>query len=145
MQPLHVQVDTNATLVTTPGNGIGVYVEYESGGHWSVSWTCDSSLTNLSCNFTVDASVTSGTIVDTGTTVGAGDAVTQANPSQIEAVTVTTTEVDGMTFDTTPGAQVTVSVSLNAPVSFFFVQNNKVNGGYQGALTNPLIFEPLSP
>ena len=50
-QPLVVvDVDTGGTLVTTPGNGIGVYVEYQSGGHWRVSWTCDSSLTNLSCS-----------------------------------------------------------------------------------------------
>ena len=65
-QPLLVDVDTGGTLLTTPGNGIGVYVEYQTGGHWRVSWTCDTSLTSLSCNFVVDASVTAGTIASTG-------------------------------------------------------------------------------
>jgi hypothetical protein len=145
MLPRVVEVDTNGTLVTTPGNGIGVYVEYESGGHWNVSWTCDTALTGLSCNFVVDASVATGTLMDTSNTVGSGDTVTQASSTQIEAITLTTSEVEGMAFDTAPGAQVTVSVSLNAPVSFFFVQDNKVNGGYQGALANPLVFEPKIP
>ncbi len=145
-QPLVVDVDTDATLVTTPGNGIGVYVEYQSGGHWRVSWTCDTVLTNLSCNFVVDASVTTGSIANpTSEGFEGGDSVTQASPQQIEAVTTTTTEDDAILFDTTPGAVITVTVSLNAPVSFFFVQDNQVNGGWMGALTNPLMFQPTTP
>ncbi len=143
--PLLVHVDTGGTLVTTPGNGIGVYVEYQTGGHWSVSWTCDTALTNLSCSYVVDATVTAGSIVETGETVEVGGAVSQATPQQIEASTTTTTSVDGVLFDATPGAPITVTVSLNAPVSFFFVQDNQVNGGYTGALTNPLIFQPSAP
>jgi len=38
-----------------------------------------------------------------------------------------------------------LAVQLNAPVSFFFVQDGKVNGGYQGPLTNPLMFVPSAP
>jgi hypothetical protein len=144
-QPLLVDVDTGGTLVTTPGNGIGVYVEYQSGGHWSVSWTCDTALTNLSCSFIVDASISAGTIVPTGATVEASGSVSQATPRQIEAVTTTTTSVDGLLFDASPGASLTVTVALNAPVSFFFVQDNQVNGGYQGILTNPLVFQPSAP
>ncbi len=144
-QPLLVDVDTGGTLVTTPGNGIGVYIQYVSGGHWSVSWTCDTALTSLSCSFIVDASVSTGTLVETGDTIGPSDSVSQATPRQIEAVTTTTTGVDGVLFDTAPGAAITVTVALNAPVSFFFVQDNLVNGGYQGTLTNPLMFQPSSP
>jgi hypothetical protein len=144
-QPLLVDVDTGGTLVTTPGNGIGVYIEYVSGGHWSVSWTCDTALTSLSCSYIVDASVSTGTLVETGNSVEPNDSVSQATPRQIEAVTTTTTGVDGVLFDAAPGAAITVSVSLNAPVSFFFVQDNQVNGGYQGTLTNPLMFQPSTP
>ena len=144
-QPLLVDVDTGGTLVTTAGNGIGVYVEYQSGGHWHVSWTCDTSLTNLSCNFVVDASVTSGTLVSTGASVDPQDSVSLPNPQEVEAVTTTTTGVDAIFFDATPGVPVTVTVGLNAPVSFFFVQDNLVNGGYTGTLTNPLMFQPTTP
>jgi hypothetical protein len=145
-QPLLVDVDTGGTLLTTPGNGIGVYVEYQTGGLWRVSWTCDTALTNLSCNFVVDASVTVGAITNPeGDGLEAGDALSQPNPQQIEAVTTTTTGVDAMLFDATPGASITLTVTLNAPVSFFFVQDNQVNGGYKGALTNPLMLQPSSP
>jgi hypothetical protein len=140
-----VDVDTGGTLVTTPGNGIGVYVEYQSGGHWSLSWTCDTALTNLSCSFIVDASVATGTLAAPSNTPPPGDAVSQPSDTQIEAVTTTTTSVDGILFDTTAGVPVTVTVALNAPVSFFFVQDNQVNGGYQGVLANPLIFQPSTP
>jgi hypothetical protein len=145
-QPLLVDVDTGGTLVTTAGNGIGVYVEYQSGGLWRVSWTCDTVLTNLSCNFIVDASVATGAIANPSSDdLEASDSLSQASSRQIEAVTTTTTGVDAMLFDATPGAAITVTVSLNAPVSFFFVQDNMVNGGYTGALTNPLIFQPTTP
>jgi hypothetical protein len=145
-QLILVRVDTDATLVTTPGNGIGVYIEYQSGGHWRVSWTCDTALTNLSCNFVVDASVATGTIASpTPDGFLSGDSLTQPSSRRVEAVTTTTGDEDAMLFDTTPGAVITVSVSLNAPVSFFFVQDNQGNGGYKGTLTNPLLFEPTSP
>jgi hypothetical protein len=145
-QPLLVDVDTGATLVTTPGNGIGVYVEYRAGGHWRVSWTCDTVLTNLSCNFVVDASVAMGLVANpTSEGLAGGDSVSQASPQQIEAMTTTTTGQDAILFDTTPGVPITLSVALNAPVSFFFVEDNLVNGGYPGTLTNPLMLQPTAP
>jgi hypothetical protein len=147
VQPLIVDVDTGGTLVTTPGNGIGVYVEYVTGGHWRVSWTCDTSLTSLPCAYVVDASVTEGSIANpAGVDLEAGtDSLTQTNSQQIEVTTDTTTGEDGVTFDAPAGADITVSVRLNAPVAFFFVQDNQVNGGYKGTLTNPLILQPSSP
>jgi hypothetical protein len=145
-QPLLADVDTNATLVTTPGNGIGVYVEYEAGGHWKLSWTCDTAITSLTCNFTVDASVEVGAITNPSVDgFGSTDTLTQTSTTQIEGVTSTTTGVNTVLFDTTAGATIEVSVRLDAPVSFFFVQDGQVNGGYKGALTNPLLLRPTSP
>ena len=144
--PVLVLVDPNQTLESTPGNGIGVYVEYETGGHWRVSWTCDTALTNLSCNFMVDAVVASGEITNPAA-LGSGSetSFTQPNAQRIQSTTTTTSGMDGVLFDGPPGARLTVTVQLNAPVSFFFVQDGKVNGGYQGPLANPLMFEPSSP
>jgi hypothetical protein len=144
--PVLVLVDPNQTLESTPGKGIGVYVEYETGGHWRVSWTCDTALTNLSCNFMVDAVVASGEITNPSALgSGSDSSFTQPNAQRIQSTTTTTSGVDGVLFDGPPGARLTVTVQLNAPVSFFFVQDGKVNGGYQGPLANPLTFEPSSP
>ena len=148
-QPILADIDTNGTLITTPGQGIGVYVTYESGGRWTLSWTCDTGVTNLSCSYVVDASVdpSSGTIQNfVGLAPSSTNTFSEANSQQsVEASPTTASGTDGVTFDTTPGATITVSVQLNAPVSFFFVQDNQVNGGYTGALTNPLMFRPTTP
>lgn len=144
--PVLVYVDANQTLESTPGQGIGVYVEYETGGHWRVSWTCDTGLTNLSCDFAVDASVATGAITNPAASGSSSQgSLTQSTPQHLALSTTTTSTVDGFLFDTDPGARVTVAVHLNAPVSFFFVQDGKVNGGYQGPLTNPLMFVPSAP
>jgi hypothetical protein len=149
-QPILADIDTNGQLdLPAGGQGIGVYVTYVSGGHWTIAWTCDTAITGLSCSFAVDASVAAadGTIQNVaGITPSATDSVSEASTEQsVEAVTSTTTNTDSMTFDTTPGTILTVSVQLNAPVSFFFVQDNQVNGGYTGALTNPMMFQPSTP
>ncbi len=111
-----------------------------------MSWTCDTAITNLSCSFVVDASVSTGAIANpVASGLGVNDAISQATTQQIEATTTTTSGIDAMLFDTTPGAVLTVTVQLNAPVSFFVVQDKQVNGGYKGALTNPMMLQPTTP
>jgi hypothetical protein len=148
-QPILADIDTNGTLVATPGQGLGVYVTYESGGHWTIAWTCDTAITSLSCDYVVTASVAT----DPTSGAGALDAIGgtaqtnstfNATNASVTATSTTTNQTDSVTFDTAPGAMITVTVQLNAPVSFFFVQDNKVNGGYTGSLTNPMLFQPSS-
>jgi hypothetical protein len=152
-QPILADIDTNGTLVSTAGQGIGVYVTYESGGHWQVAWTCDTAITNVACHYVVTASVadvpTSGEIVmETITNVSGTvvpDVTQHTTGTEVAATATTTTSIDSMTFDAPPGAILQVQVQLDGPVSFFFVQDNKVNGGYTGTLTNPMMFQPSSP
>jgi hypothetical protein len=148
-QPILADIDTNGQLVLPAGGqGIGVYVTYDQGGHWTLSWTCDTAVTNLPCPYVVDASVAAaaGSIDNAmANPSSASAAFAIVSAQEIRATTTTTTGVDAMTFDTTPGAIVTVSVQLDTNVSFFFVQDNQVNGGYTGALTNPMMFKPSAP
>lgn len=150
---LLVDVDPNQTLMVKPGQGAGVFIEYQTGGHWSLSWTCDTSLTGLACDYVLDVSVASGAIANlAGQTLEATDGVVQTGPQKVEATTTTSTGLDSMTFDTTPGAVITVGATVNGQLyinsgqSFmFFVQNRQVNGGYQNPVSNPLMLEPSSP
>jgi hypothetical protein len=148
-QPLLADIDTNGQLVLPPGGqGIGVYVTYDQGGHWTISWTCDTAVTNLPCPYVVDASVAAaaGSIDNAMANPSSSDAAFAiVSAQEIRATTTTTTGIDAMTFDTTPGAIVTVAVQLDTNVSFFFVQDNQVNGGYTGVLTNPMMFKPSAP
>jgi hypothetical protein len=152
-QPMLVDVDPNRTMNATPGNGVGVFTQYETGGHWNVWWTCDTSKTSLPCAFDVTVTVSTGTIANVaGQTLEAGDTLTQASPQSVELVTTTTTAIDGVTFDTVVAAGATPIIKLDAKLNglddgqyLFFVQDGQINGNYAGTLTDPLMLEPSSP
>lgn len=153
-QPMLVDVDPNRTMTANPGDGVGVFTEYQTGGHWHVWWTCDTNKTTLGCGFDVSVSVLSGTIANlAGQGLGQDDRLTQPGTQQIEAKTTTTTSVDGVTFDTPldPNGDVpviTLDVKLDGQENgqyLFFVQDGKINGGFTGTLTDPLMLEPTTP
>lgn len=145
-----VEVDTNRTMVAQPGDGVGVFTEYAAGGHWHIFWTCDTRRTNLDCGFDVGIS-TNGPISNAaGESIDASDALSLANAAsgQLSIVAQTSTQIKGVTFDTTPGASVTLDARVDGERDgriLFFVQDGQVNGGYAGQLADPLTFEPSSP
>jgi hypothetical protein len=146
--PLVVVVDNDRTLSATPGKGVGVFTEYRTGGHWHVWWTCDTSVTNLPCSFEIGAAVVTGVISNLQTEGVPSQSSVSATPRQVTVSTVTTTELDGFTFDTTPGGSVEIDAQLNGARDghfLFFVQDGIVNGGYAGTLSDPLVFSPAEP
>jgi hypothetical protein len=148
-----VDVDANLTMSATPGDGVGVFTQYRSGGHWNVWWTCDTNETGEPCSFDVSVTVAAGSITAAnGQALEEGDTLTQAGPRQIEVQTVTTAAVAGVTFDTLVPSGATPLITLDVklggvsnPSYLFFVQDRRVNGGYSGTLTDPVMFEPSSP
>ncbi len=148
-QPMLVEVDADKTMTAQPGQGVGVFSEYGSGGHWHVWWTCDTDRSGQSCNFQVTVTVASGAIANaTGEALEASDELVQPASSEIEIITRTSTLRDGVRFDTSPGAVITLDAKLNGQEDgslLFFVQDGVVNGNYSGTLTDPLMFEPASP
>ncbi len=150
--PTLVDVDTNQTLTAAPGKGVGVFIEYQAGGHWHVWWTCDTALTGLPCAFQVGVSVASGAIVNVATeALASGDQITQLDPTSVQATTITTTAIHGMTFDTAAGSVITLDAQVNGQreingQSFlFFAQNGQANGGYAGRVADPLMLQPATP
>jgi hypothetical protein len=140
-----VDVDPDKTISATPGEGVAVFAEYQSGGHWRVAWSCDTALSNQPCNYLVSVSIPSGSLANA--TVSSG-AVQQTSPGELDAATYTTASLDEMTFDAPAGTAVTLTALIDGVkngVSFFFVERGVVNGDYQGALTDPLILQPSSP
>ncbi|HEX8792123.1 MAG TPA: hypothetical protein VF765_14315 [Polyangiaceae bacterium] len=154
LQPMLVDVDPNQTMNATPGEGVGVFVQYKTGGHWTVWWTCDTNKTNLPCSFDNTVTVSKGTVANVGSmTPGvAAMGVTPIGTGGLEAQTNTTTGVDGVTFDTPLTAGdvpvITVDAKVNGqenPTWLFFVQDSQINGGTHDTLTDPLMFEPSTP
>jgi hypothetical protein len=151
--PMLVDVDPNRTMNATPGNGVGVFTQYTTGGHWDVWWTCDTNKTDLPCAFDVTVTVTTGSIANVaGPSLQAGDRLSQSTAQAIELATTTTSSIDGFTFDTVVPAGTTPVITLDAKLSgtdipqyLFFVQDGEINGNYAGMLTDPLMLAPSSP
>jgi hypothetical protein len=145
-----VDVDTDRTMTAQAGDGVGVFTEYAAGGHWRVFWTCDTNRTNFDCGFDVGIS-TSGQITNAnGDSLEAADQLqlAQAATGNLGVVAQTSTAIKGVTFDTTPGAVITLDVTVDGQRDgkiLFFVQDGRVNGGYAGNLADPLMLEPSSP
>jgi hypothetical protein len=141
VSPIIVVVDADKTMDAKGGEGVGVFVEYKSGGKWQISWTCDSRLTGQSCAFThtIQGSQISNLLVD--------DVKSAATQSEVRYASTLGDSVGRISFDAAPGASITVKTLLEGDTSqdgryFFFVQDGKVNGGFAGRLTNPLTFQP---
>jgi hypothetical protein len=129
-----------------PGDGVGIFTEYAAGGHWHVWWTCDTNKTSASCPMDVVVTVASGAIATTKP--DASTTTLTASAQKLEATSTTTTQVDGVHFDTDPGATITLSATVGGCLDgsfLFFVQGGKVNGGYTGTLTDPLMLEGSTP
>jgi hypothetical protein len=148
-QPMVVKVDPDQTLVAMPGNGVGVFSEYRTGGHWHVWWTCDTQITGLSCGYRVAISVGSGVISNVdGQSLPVTDQLTQPTTQDVVVATLTGSDLSEIFFDASPGESIEVDAQLNGErdgAFLFFVQSGQVNGGYKGTLTDPLILEPLAP
>ncbi|WP_394826340.1 hypothetical protein [Pendulispora albinea] len=150
--PLLVEVDTDQTLNAKPGEGVGIYSEYSSGGHWYIWWTCDTNRdrAHRPCRIEVGVHAESGKLSNVrGAKLLASDTVVaNSNGTDASASTTTTTNVAGILFDTDPGAIITLTAFVDGrlePAYLFFVQAGQVNGGYPGRLTDPLRLQGSKP
>src|SRR5262249_36726876 len=46
-------IDAGATIPLTPGEAVGLFVQYAQGGHWNLSTTCDTRISGQPCAFDV--------------------------------------------------------------------------------------------
>lgn len=146
--PMLVEIDTDKTMDAIGGDGVGVFVEYKAGGHWHVWWTCDTTQSKQSCDFAVSATAASGQLSNVDATELPGGFVASPTGSRVDAKSTTTTQVHGIRFDTTPGAVITVDAAIGGlkdGAFLFFVQDEQVNGGFKGQLSNPLQFQGTVP
>lgn len=146
---LLVRVDTGKTMAARPGEGVGLFVEYDQGGRWHIWWTCDTRQSAQRCNFRVAVTAESSSITGLQKEdIGPFDTVQQPSAERVLALTSTTLSVPGLRFLTDPGAVIAVEATMDDVSGsrfFFFTQDGKVNGGFRGRLTNPMLFQGLTP
>lgn len=147
-------IDGGAELVLEPGEGVAVGVEYAGEGRWSVTTSCDTPLTGLSCTYDLIVSTDElSPITDYGSeTLGADDRLLAPDRFALEASFDTNDELDAFGFTTSPGATVRVSALLYDPEgSWSWSEDPRIiswvgNGGvHRGAPTNPVDLTPDAP
>jgi uncharacterized membrane protein YgcG len=150
-----VAIDADATLAAKGGDGVGVFVEYATGGHWHVFTACDYNLpTNqgMPCAFDVFAAALTSThgagapgaglSNAKGESLADKDEVSIQGDGTVHLFAETTTGLNGMTFDADPGVTVEVDVYLDNTEDAHFIYwiGDKVL--HQGAPSDPLDLVP---
>ncbi len=143
-----VVIDADATLQSPAGQGVGVFVEYATGGHWTVFTTCDYSVqpgTPQACGIDVIATpLTAGDAIRNaqGTGLVDKDLLETESDGSAHLFAEVTTDSPGMTFDSTAGNAVEFDVYLdgNEDARFIYWVGNGVL--HQGAPSDPVDMKP---
>lgn len=142
-----ISIDPGATMAADPGQGVGVFVQYDRGGYWTVYTTCDTEISGSSCNFDIlvyaDSRVGLSNVE--GFDLEANDSIALGVDGSINLVTDTAFGMNGMIFDADPGAALTFDVLLDGveqPEFFYVVSNGRL---LSGVPTNPVDLVPAAP
>jgi hypothetical protein len=139
-------IDADATMDYKPGEGVGLYVEYASGGHWHVYTTCDTAVSDLSCTFDVVIRPEAGSPVSNveGYDLTTADTLTLRDDGSIRLLSATTKGDQGLDFDLDPGALVEIDFLLDGVAQPQFVYAVSHGVVLNGVSTNPVQFIPAS-
>jgi hypothetical protein len=145
--PLQVAITPDKTLQADAGEGVGIFVEYATGGRWHVWTTCDTNRSAASCNFEVFAIPEQGATISNvqAEALEGGELAEELVDGSAHLSASTSTDFDGMTFDATPGAVVELEVYFDGvpdPRVVFWFGNDTL---HTGAPTDPIDFLPDSP
>lgn len=146
-EPEQVLIDADAILDAEPGEGIGVMVEYATGGHWHVFTTCDyNTVANpgVACAFDIFATTLDGSAIGNvkGEELAGKDSIELHADGSAHLYTENTLSLGGMAFDTAPGAVVELEVYLDGQADPHFIYWVGKDVLHRGAPTDPVRFEP---
>lgn len=142
-----VTIDSDEGIEADPGEGAGVFLEYQSGGSWELFTTCDTAVSDLLCEFDILLSVPLGydfeQVVETE--LESDDYIVQVERGVMQLLWLTDVDFDRISFETEPGQTLRLDVLLDGledPEIVFWI-------GY-GALqiaapSNPLDLTPSEP
>jgi hypothetical protein len=142
-----VVVDADATIPLTPGESVGLFVQYARGGHWNLSTTCDARLSGQSCAFDVLVSPAPAASLSgvEGQGLSRDDALELRSDGTVRLVTATSFGTDGITFDSDPGALIEVDALLDGVDQPRLVHVVSEGIVVEGVPTNPVDLSPSAP
>jgi hypothetical protein len=139
-----VAIQPDQSLQAKPGDGVGIFVEYKSGGTWHVWTTCDTFTSKAVCNFDLFAGTAVATQLRsyaTDTLEGPDEAKDLGNGT-VELLAETDSDTDGLILETEPGAPLTLEPYLDGKSAEAFVYWVSDNVIHTGAPANPVEFVP---
>lgn len=146
--PRLVDIESDVSLNSAPGEGVGVFVEYYPGGTYRVWATCDTNSSGQTCPIDVYMSV------DTSSTIGvvSGDDLEgydyinlDTSAGTVDLHIETASDVDAIEINTTPGAILRLEAHLDGvpqPRFVYWFGNGVL---HEGAPTSPVDFQPTVP
>lgn len=146
--PLLVRIDADQVIESPTGEGVGLFVEYGAGGFWRLWTTCDTNHSAQSCWFDACASIVDGSSdirFAAGEELEGEDRIELFSDGQTCMSVDTDTDIDGVTFETEPGALVRLEVWLDGFLESRYVYWVGDGVLHTGAPTNPVDFAPVSP
>jgi hypothetical protein len=152
VDPMLVTVDTDRKLSALPGDGLGIFIEYASGGQWHVWLTCDAHTSPTVprwCTFDLDISSESDITNPLYDASGTNNAMSINSPDtkRFKAHMMTSDQAAGVTFSSDQGAVVRIAAKVDGRyvAPFFFIEDGVVNGSNTCPLTDPLLVRGSTP
>ncbi|MRG91626.1 hypothetical protein [Polyangium spumosum] len=147
-QPMLMSIETDVALESVPGDGVGVFVEYYSGGTYRIWTTCDTNFSGSVCPMDIFTSVDQSSSIHSVTTVdleGADQVNINEAAGTVDMYVDTSVDIDAIEINTTPGAILRVEVLIDgvAQPRFVYWFGNGVL--HNGAPTSPVDFVPTVP
>ena len=136
-------IDADELLDVEPGVGAGAFIEYESGGTYHVTTSCDvgqggACVWDIVVTPLADAPLLSVSPLD----LESDDSVTLGSGNQARFVARTGTDFDGFSFQTEPGAAIELDALLDDGAAnrfLFWVGDGAL---HSGAPSNPIDLVP---
>lgn len=137
-------IDADEALETQPGEGVGVFVEYATGGRWHVYTACDTEFSGYDCYFDIVASpvgsaTLTGLIPDS---LERHDTLHLTGQDVVQLLAFTSTDHDGFYVDTEPGTALSLDVLLDGDCANGYLYWFGDGAIHQGAPSNPFELQP---
>jgi len=147
-EPMLVSIETDVSLESVPGDGVGVFVEYYPGGTYRIWTTCDTNYSGVSCPIdvymSIDSSSTFGAV--SGVDLEGADFINVDDTyGTVDLHVETASDIDSAEIDVTPGAILRLEVLVDGvpqPRFVYWFGNGVL---HKGAPTSPVDFAPTVP
>ena len=140
-------VQPDQVFEAKPGEGVGIFVEYQTGGKWHVFTTCDTFVSKAVCSFDIFAGARSATELRAYATdeVEGFDELKDLGDGTVELIADTDSDTDGLVLELDPGTPLRLEVYLDGQSAQSFVYWVSDDTVHAGVPENPVQFVPVTP